>query len=178
MRHLKPPGSPQQNTLFDTENCAWRHTQLDPGGYRRLEAGLEGMRRHSILRLLPAEALGESFHEVPARPAEELYAICGLLLLAEFRDWTVDQTAAAWCLNAGVQFALGRPRDRQSLCPRTVDSYRRLRRESALAQEVFETVTGGIVRELGTEIKSSGWTPRTCSATWRSLAGFGCWRWR
>ena len=114
---------------------------------------MEGMMRRSILRLLPAEQIGRSFHEVFGRPTKELYAICGLLLLAEFRDWTVDQTADAWCLNAGVQYALNLPRDRQSLCPRTVDSYRRLLRESEAAQDIFESVTAAIIRELGIEIK-------------------------
>ena len=153
MRNLKRPEEAAQKALFDTESCGWWHTQLDPGVFRRLDEGMEGMMRRSILRLLPAEELGRNFHVIFGRPSKELYAVCGLMLLAEFKDWTVDETAEAWCLNAGVQYALNLPRDRQSLCPRTVDNYRRMLRESDAAQEIFETVTAGIIRELGIEIK-------------------------
>jgi hypothetical protein len=153
MRNLKRPDDAENDTLFDTEACAWWHTQLAPGVFRRLDSGVEGMIRRSVLRLLPAEELAKSFSETFGRPTKELFAIVGLLLMAEFYDWTVDETADAWSLHAGTQFALGLPRDRQSLCPRTVDNYRRLLRESGVAQEVFETVTASLLRELGVEIK-------------------------
>jgi len=153
MRNLKRPEEAAQKALFDTENCGWWHTQLDFGVFRRLDEGMEGMMRRSILRLMPAEELGRNFHVIFGRPSKELYAVCGLMLLAEFKDWTVDETAEAWCLNAGVQYALNLPCKQQSLCPRTVDNYRRLLRESDVAQEIFETVTAGIIRELGIEIK-------------------------
>lgn len=153
MRHVKRPGGLENDTLFDTEACAWWHTQLAPGVFKRLDSGIEGMIRRSVLRLLPAEELARSFSETFGRPTKELYAIVGLILMSEFHDWTIDETADAWCLDAGTQFALGLPRDRQSLCPRTVDNYRRLLRESKVAQDVFETVTASLLRELGVEIK-------------------------
>lgn len=153
MRHMKRPDGLENHSLFDTEACAWWHTQLAPGVFNRLDSGVEGMIRRSVLRLLPAEELAKSFSETFGRPTKELFAIVGLLLMAEFHDWTIDETADAWCLNAGVQFALGLPRDRQSLCPRTVDNYRRLLRKSDVAQGVFETVTASLLRELGVEVK-------------------------
>ena len=153
MRHIKRPGGLENDTLFDTEACAWWHTQLAPGVFKRLDSGIEGMIRRSVLRLLPAEELARSFSETFGRPTKELYAIVGLILMSEFHDWTIDETADAWCLDAGTQFALGLPRDRQSLCPRTVDNYRRLLRECKVAQDVFETVTASLLRGLGVEIK-------------------------
>lgn len=153
MRHMEKPDGLKQNSLFDTESFGWWHTQLDPGVLRRLDDGIEGMIRRTVLRLMPAEEIGNAFSEDFGRPTKELYAICALMLLAEFKDWTIDETADAWSLNAAVQYALNLPRDRQSLCPRTVDNYRRILRESQSAQGVFETVTAEIVRELGICIK-------------------------
>lgn len=152
MRYMDKPNGAEQNSLFDTGNFGWWHTQLDPGVLRRLDEGIEGMIRRTVLRLMPAEEIGKVFSEDFGRPTKELYAICALLLLAEFKDWTVDETADAWSLNAAVQYALNLPRDRQSLCPRTVDNYRRILRESESAQGIFESVTAEIVRELGIEI--------------------------
>jgi hypothetical protein len=113
---------------------------------------MEGVMRRSILKLLPAEKLGERFHEFLGRPSKELYAMCGLMLLAEFRDLTIDQAASAWSFDASVQYALNLPRDRQYLCARTLDTYRQLLREDESAQGIFEEVTAALVQELGVEI--------------------------
>jgi hypothetical protein len=154
MRTLKAPGGRAQTPLFDPDCGAWWHTQLAPAALRQLEQGLEGVLRRSILPLLPAEQLGQHFDAEFGRPSKELYAMAGLLLLAEFRDWTIDQAAAAWSFDASVQFALNLPRDRQYLCPRSLDNYRRLLREDEAAQGIFETVTAALVAELGIEIKA------------------------
>ena len=153
MRHLNPPGELGQNLLFDAEFGAWWHTQLAPEALRRLDQGMEGVLRRSILKLLPAEQLGEHFHPVIGRPTKELYAMSGLLLLAEFRDWTIDQAADAWSFDASVQFALNLPRDRQYLCARSMDNYRQLLRQDETAEGIFETVTTALVEELGVQIK-------------------------
>jgi hypothetical protein len=52
-----------------------------------------------------------------------------------------------------VQFALNLPRDRQYLCPRTLDNYRRLLREKLEVQEIFLTVTAKLVEELDLDIR-------------------------
>ena len=75
--------------------------------------------------------------------------MCGLLLLGEYRNWTVEQTANAWCFDASVQFALNLPRDNQVICERTVDNYRQVIRESEAAQTIYENVTSAIVRGTG-----------------------------
>ena len=110
------------------------------------------MFRHSILKLMPVDRVGKAFDERMGRPSKELHAACGLLLLAEFRNWTVDQTADAWSFDASVQYALNLPRDRQHISPRTVDNYRALLREEGLAAEVYEIVTSTIVKELDLKI--------------------------
>ena len=152
MRNIVVPEPLPQNSLFDTEKFGWWHTQLAPEAFRRLSSGMEGLFRSSILKLMPAAEVGEAFDPQIGRPTKELHAMCGLLLLGEFRNWTVEQTADAWCFDASVQFALNLPRDNQHICDRTVDSYRQLLRENETAQGIFEKVTAEIIRELGIAI--------------------------
>lgn len=152
MRNIVAPEPLPQNSLFDTEKFGWWHTQLAPEALLRLSNGMEGMFRTSILKLMPAAEVGKAFDPLIGRPTKELHAMCGLLLLGEFRNWTVEQTADAWCFDASVQFALNLPRDNQHICERTVDSYRQLLRENETAQGIFEKVTAEIIRELGLAI--------------------------
>lgn len=153
MRTLKAP--PGEATLFDLEATAWWSTQLSPNALRGLRAGWHGLFQRTILALLqqPAEALGRHFDEELGRPSKELYALSGLLLIAEFKNWTIDEAAEAWSLDAGIQFALHLPRDRQYLCPRTLDNYRRLLRENGDVQAIFTTVTSALVQELELDIE-------------------------
>jgi len=110
---------------------------------------MEGLFCASILKLIPAAEFGEAFDPQIGRPTKELHAMCGLLLLGEYRIWSVEQTANAWCFDASVQFALNLPRDKQNISERTVDNYRQLLRESEAAQDIFESVTGEIIRAWG-----------------------------
>src|SRR6266436_10235583 len=144
MKNLKPPAT--TGLLFDLEASAWWSTPLSPGALRRLREGWQGIFQRTILGLLerPAQALGAELDDELGRPSKELYAMSGLWLIAEFQDWTIDEAAEAWTLNAGVQFALHLPRghpersrmgDRQDLSARTLDHYRRLLREKVEVQE-------------------------------------------
>src|SRR6478735_7751996 len=106
MRTLKSP-VPAANTLFDLDALAW-WTKLSPNALRALRSNWQGVFHQTILGLMQkaAEALGEHFSEDLGRPSKELYALSGLLLIAEFKNWTIDEAAEAWTLDAGVQFAL------------------------------------------------------------------------
>lgn len=153
MRNVKDPAPDQ--TLFNAREVGWWSTQLSSNGLRYLEEGWQGVFRRSILKLLekPVEVIGAHFDEKQGRPSKELYAVCGLLLIAEFKNYTVDETAEVWSFDAGVQYALDLPRDRQYLSPRSVDNYRRMLREDCDLQEVFTTVTSTLVKELEVNIE-------------------------
>lgn len=153
MKNLKKPSASE--TLFNLEGVSWWHQQLSPNALRRLEAGWQGVFQRSILKQLeePAEALGQGFAEELGRPSKELYAMSGLLLIAEFQNWTIDEAAEEWTLNAGVQYALNLGRDRQYLSARTLDNYRRLLREKVDVQEIFLQVTSCLVGELDLDIR-------------------------
>ena len=154
MKYLKKPVASE--TLFNLEEVAWWHRQLSPNALRRLNEGWQGIFQRTILKLLerPAEALGEGFDEQLGRPSKELYAMSGLLLIAEFQDWTIDEAAEQWTLNAGVQYALNLGRDRQYLCARTLDNYRRALRERVEVQEIFMEVASCLVAELELDIRA------------------------
>jgi hypothetical protein len=153
MKNLKKPNASE--TLFNLEGVAWWYQQLSPNAIRRLESGWQGVFQRSILKLMeqPAEALGEAFDEELGRPSKELYAMSGLLLIAEFQNWTIDEAAEEWTLNAGVQYALNLGRDRQYLSARTLDNYRRLLREKVDVQEIFVRVASCLVGELELDIR-------------------------
>ena len=107
----------------------------------------------SLLHLMPVDVIGKHFSAEFGRPTKELYAMCGLLLMSEFRNFTVDQTADAWSFDASFQFALDLPRDRQYLCARSVDNYRKLLRESDAGRIIYEEITAELVKVLGHDIR-------------------------
>jgi hypothetical protein len=111
------------------------------------------MFRRSLLHLMPATALGKHFDDSIGRPSKELYAMAGLILIAEFRNYTVEETADAYTYDASIQYALDVRRDQQYICPRSIDNYRKLFREDELAQSVFLDVTATIVKELDLNIE-------------------------
>jgi hypothetical protein len=142
-----------EGTLFDVEAYAWWHRQLSPNAVRRLEKGWQGVFQRVILGLLEgsAEALGKEFDEALGRPSKELYAMSGLLLIAEFKNWTIEEAAEAWSLDAGVKYALNLGQG-EYLSERSLDTYRRLMRESVDVQEVFTKVTAALIEELEADI--------------------------
>jgi hypothetical protein len=111
------------------------------------------MFRRSVLKLLPAQKLGENFSADKGRPSKELYSMAGLMLIADFRNLTGEQAAQAYTFDASVQYALNLPRDGQYLSARSVDNYRRMFREDEHAQQVFAEVSAALVRELELNIK-------------------------
>ncbi len=153
MRTVKEPSDDLQARLFEDDQVAWWATQLSPNALRRLESGWQGMFRRSVLKLLPAEQLAEHFSADQGRPSKELYSMAGLMLIAEFKNLTGEETAEAYTFDASIQYALNLPRDRQYLSPRSVDNYRKLFREDDLAQEVFVKVSAALVEELELDIK-------------------------
>lgn len=156
MKNIRKPATDAapgvEDLLFDTNQYCWWARQLHPGALRRLEQGFEGIFRRSLLQLMPADKLAKHFTDKTGRPTKELYSMAGLLLIAEFRNYTVDETADAYTYDAALQYALDIPRDKQYVCPRTIDNYRKLFRDDELAQNVFQEVTATLIKELEIDI--------------------------
>lgn len=152
MKTIKEPESKLQARLFSDEDLGWWASRLSPNALRSLERGWQGVFRRSILQLMPAEQLGGHFTEDTGRPSKELYSMAGLMLIAEFKNLTGEQTAEAYTFDASIQYALNLPRDHQYVSARTVDTYRKLFREDEAAQDVFIRVSATLVAELELDI--------------------------
>ena len=84
---------PRQMILADP----YEHV-FSPVAYKRVRAGWQGLFRHVILELLPAEALARSFSDGLGRPTKELYSMAGLVGLSRIYDnrhWASDVFAGA-----------------------------------------------------------------------------------
>lgn len=140
---MKHRNDPQQSWLFDPSMGAYSEQAR-----RRLLENWPGVFRTCILDLMPVEEVGGQFSETMGRPTKELYSACGLLLLMEFNDWTVEEAADAYMFDGRVQFALNLGRDNQSLSTRTIERYQAIFRDKEIAQGLANRVTSHLVEVL------------------------------
>ena len=140
--------NPRQELLFDPyENL------FSPLAYKTIRIGWQGVFRHVILELLPADALAGEFHPSMGRPTKELYSAAGLVFIMEFEDWTVQKAAEAYMFNADIWYALNLEPGNNSMSTRTLERYQRLFRENELAKEVMRDVTMHLVEILEQSIE-------------------------
>ena len=144
MRNINDP---RQNDLFDTYSSV-----LSPVAHKRLLNSWHGVFRHVILQELPVQELGEHFDPVMGRPSTELYSIAGLLLIMEFKNWTVEEASDAYMFNADLQYALNLGRDNQSMTTRTIERYQRLFREKGFAVDIMNRVSEALIEKLDVDI--------------------------
>lgn len=138
---------PRQNPLFDPYAPVFSDV-----AYQRIRAGWWHLFRHTILELMPVEALEKHFHPAIGRPTKELYSMAGLLLVKEFNNWTEEEAVDAYMFHAAIQYALNLPPAQQSLSLRTLERYVRLFRENDLAARVMHDVTTRLVEVLELDI--------------------------
>jgi len=144
MKHIVDP---RQTNLFDPfENI------LSTVGYRRIREGWQGVFRHVILELMPADALAGEFSPDMGTPTKELYSMAGLLLIKEFMGWTKTEAAEAYMFRADVQYALNREPANQSMSERTIERYEKLFIENDLAAATMARVTGKLVELLDLDV--------------------------
>jgi len=103
--------------------------------------------RHVILHEMPVNELAEHFSPDQGHPTAELYSMAGLLLIMEFKNWTVDDVADAYMYNANIQYALNLGRDHQSMTTRTIERYQKTFRENKLAKKVMNRVGEALVQK-------------------------------
>ena len=139
---------PLQNELFDT--CS---NMLSLVARKRLLNSWPGIFRHLILTEMPVKDLSTHFDPVMGRPSTELYSIAGLLLIMEFKNWTVEEAADAYMFSMDVQYALNLGRDNQSMTTRTVERYQKLFREEGFAAKIMDRVSGALVDALDLNIE-------------------------
>lgn len=138
---------PRQNELFDSFK-----EFLSPLAYKTLVSGWQGVFRHVILAVLPANEIGSHFHPKYGRPTKELYSIAGLLLVKEFMDWTEEEAANAYMFNSDIQYALNLGRDNISISSRTIQRYEEIFREDEYAGDIMTEVTNKLISELELDV--------------------------
>jgi len=144
MRTIHNPG---QTELFDP----WT-SKLSDTAYNRLSKSFYAVFRHTILELMPADKLGDKFHEDLGRPSKELHAMAGLILLKEFKNWTTAEAVDQYMFNVQIHYALNIPSHNASISEKTVERYMELLREDGVAGEIFDSVTGYLIKSLDIEV--------------------------
>jgi IS5 family transposase len=114
--------------------------------------GWPGLFRTCLLELMPVDELEVHFDDTMGCPTKELYSVCGLILLMEFNDWTVEQAADAYMFDGRVQFALNLGRDNQSMSTRSIERYQKIFRDDELAKSVNDRITRRLVDLLEVKV--------------------------
>ena len=145
MKHIVEP---RQMMLADP----YEHV-FSPVAYKKVRAGWQGVFRHVILELLPAEALARSFSDELGRPTKEIYSMAGLVFIMQFNNWTAEQAADAYMFDTAIQYALNLSPGAQSMCSRTLERYLKLVREDGLAGRIMDDVTSALVSVLDKNVR-------------------------
>jgi DDE family transposase len=137
---------PRQNRLFDPFEGV-----IPPAGRLIIGQGWQGVFRHVLLEAMPVDELAQNFSQSLGAPTKELYAMAGLVFLADFFDWTVQEAVEAYIFRSDVQYALNLEPG-AAVSTRTVERYQKLFRESDLAAQVFDEVTTRLAEKLELDI--------------------------
>jgi hypothetical protein len=138
---------PLQKLLFDPSEL-----MFSPMTLKFLRGDWPGLFRAQVLHLMPAEALGESFHETLGCPTKELYGMAGGVFLKDFFDLTIEQSVERYLLDAGWQYALNINPIEASMSHATIERYIKLFKKSPLAGEIFHRVTSAFIETLELDI--------------------------
>jgi len=147
MRNIKNPG---QQQLFDPFERIF-----SPLAYKTIKNGWQGLFRHVILELLPAEVLAGEFHPKIGQPTKELYSMAGLIFMSEFLNWKTEQAAEVYMFHTDIWYALNLKSEPQSMSTRTIDRYQKIFRENDLANGIMTDVTSRLVKLLEQNISES-----------------------
>jgi hypothetical protein len=137
---------PRQNRLFDPFEGV-----IPPAGRRIIAEGWQGVFRHVLLEVMPVGELAPHFSQTLGAPTKELYAMAGLVFLADFFDWTADQAVEAYIFRSDVQYALNLEPGVE-VSSRSVERYQKLYRDDELAARVFHDVTTRLAKALELDI--------------------------
>jgi hypothetical protein len=141
--------NPQQGLLFDPFASVLSDTNR-----KALLESWPGVFRHIILEMMPVETIGQHFSRQFGRPTKELYSMAGLILIAEFNDWTCEQAITAYRFHLDVQYALNlAPNGRNEISRATYFRYMKIFIEDDLAAGVMHDVTGRLIKDCDVKVK-------------------------
>jgi hypothetical protein len=137
---------PRQDRLIDPFQGV-----IPPAGQRIIAEGWQGVFRHVLLEVMPVGELARHFSRQLGAPTKELYAMAGLVFLADFFGWTAQQAVEAYIFRSDVQYALNLEPG-VTVSTRSVERYQKLFREDELATSVFHDVTTRLAEKLELDI--------------------------
>jgi hypothetical protein len=137
---------PRQNRLFDPFQGI-----IPPAGRKIIGNGWQGVFRHAILEVMPVGQLAQHFSDSLGAPTKELFSMAGLVFLADFFDWNVQEAIEAYIFRSDVPYALNLEPG-ATLCTRTLERYRQLFRDDDLAARVFDSVTTKLIDALDLDV--------------------------
>jgi hypothetical protein len=138
---------PRQMNLFEPASA-----MFSPMTIKYLSSDWPGVFRGQMLHLMPADELGEHFHETVGCHTKELYGMAGAIFLKEFFNLTIPQTVERYLTDAAWQYALNVNPMEASLSHATVERYLKLFAENDLANEVFHRVTSALIEALELDV--------------------------
>lgn len=114
---------------------------------RHLQDGWQGVMRHVLLEVMPVKELGSHFSGTMGRSTKELYAMAGLVFLADFQHWTAEEAVEAYLFHNDVQYALN-IEPGEELSTRSLERYQRLFRQDDIGETVMRNVTDRLAEVL------------------------------
>ena len=139
--------TPQETHLFDCYDPV-----LNERARQRLLDDWPGIFRHVILELMPVAELGSHLHPTLGRPSKELYAMAGLILMMEMKNWTKQEAVTQYCFNMAVHYALNFEPVAQDLSVRSLERYILKYETEDLAAKVMHEVSMELVKVLDLKV--------------------------
>ena len=126
---------------------------MEPPGEKHIAEGWQSIFRDVILETMPVERIGKDLSDDSGRRSVELHAIIGLLLIRDFKGWTVPETHEALLFHTDIQYALNLEPGADTT-QRTIERYlARLQKDKTICEEIFASVTDTLLRSMEVKIK-------------------------
>lgn len=145
---MKTVRDPSQRRLFDPFEGVIGST-----GRRQIENGWQSLFREVILEQMPVDKIGKGLSAGAGRPTFELHAIIGLLLIRDFKGWTVPETHEAVLFRSDIQYALNLEPGVE-ITQRTIERYlARMQADETISEELFARVTDTVLCSMEAKVQ-------------------------
>lgn len=145
---MKTIRDPSQQRLFDPFEGV-----IGVSGRKQIENGWQSLFREVLLEQMPVEKIGKDLSDGGGRPTIELHAIVGLLLIRDFKGWTVPETHEAILFRSDIQYALNLQPGFE-ITQRTIERYlARMQQDETISEEIFTRVTDTLLRSMEVKVK-------------------------
>ena len=127
---------------------------IGKAGRKQISEGWQSLFRDSILEQMPIEKISNNMSDNSGRPTVELHAIIGLLLIRDFKGWTVPETHEAILFRSDIQYALNL-QPGIDITQRTIERYlARLQQDETISEEIFARVTDSLLSSMEVKVKT------------------------